>query len=137
MTLYVTEHNFFNSKFFLWVDIGSFRWKKSPYEKWPDVDRLEKIFAGRESMVLVGNIRKPNRLEKQNWWRHVTSKGRVVDEYGNIAGRTYVQGTFFVGMASGIQWFAREFYRVRDNWLERGYFAGEDQHIMTAVVGLN
>eukprot|EP00271_Cylindrocystis_brebissonii_P004191 TRINITY_DN1577_c0_g1_i1.p1 TRINITY_DN1577_c0_g1~~TRINITY_DN1577_c0_g1_i1.p1 ORF type:complete len:406 (-),score=3.37 TRINITY_DN1577_c0_g1_i1:303-1520(-) len=130
MTLHVVQNNPFNSKFFVWADIGSFRYSNvQPFRRWPDVTRMEEAWKGKESAILLGMIGHPESSRPQNWWVNADDE--------NPQPTVYIQGTFFAGTAVGIEWFAREFYRIRDKWIRKGHFVGMDQRVMTTVAGVN
>ena len=130
MMLEATKRNPFKSSYFLWVDIGSFRWEHYPYKNWPDVGRMRSLWVGREAMLLVVLVRRVKGSEDEKWWLHITRRQPPMARY-------LVEGTFFGAMAPGVQWFAREFYSYRNKWLKRGKFVGDDQNLMSTVVALN
>ena len=130
MVLEVSKRNPFGSKYFFWIDIGSFRSQDHSHRTWPHLERLETFWKGHESKVLVGLVKVPSYEKDVKWWLKVN---RTTPPMKNLI----VQGTFFGATASGIQWFSREFYRFRDKWMAKGVFVGDDQTIFTPVVALN
>ena len=108
----------------MWVDIGSWRWTEHPFRRWPDPQKVQSAFMGKEDKVLMGLIMLPGGEAVWNIGNPTqTSKANILFE-----------GTFFAGSAEAVQWLEAEFYSLHNLFLEAGAFVGDDQELLAAVL---
>jgi hypothetical protein len=124
------ESNPFQSEFFLWVDVGSFRANRHVEKifNWPDPTRVEEILSPTEpsDTMLLGLVTLDNPGLVSSWNE---SMGPIYEDM--------IQGGFFGGKLNAIQWWYNEFYRLHDVYLERGFFVGKEQNLMNTLAILN
>ena len=104
------EHNIYQSKFFLYTDIGAFR--PAVYPNWPDKDHLLKIEAKLQDRILFGQI-----------------YPSIRDPFHD-----YIEGTFFAGSPKALEHFYHGFYDIHDEFLATGKFVGKDKTLMNVYV---
>jgi hypothetical protein len=99
----IAKLNPFKSKFFLYVDLGSFR--SQVFENWPDTQ-----FITRELMPKLNN--------------------RML--LGQMSTGT-IQGGFFGGSRKTTKTFYEHFFAIHDHMIKRDLFIGKDQNIMNVL----
>jgi hypothetical protein len=117
--------NPYSSEYFFWIDAGSFR-PHGGYFEWPNIERVESIFANQQRELLLGMIRCPTTPRLQNYQL----------EHGPI-NEHIIQGGFFAATKSGALWFADTFYKYHNQFYDAGHFVGKEQEIMSAVAVLH
>jgi hypothetical protein len=121
LVLQVAIWNPYKSKYFFWVDAGSFRENRA-YHNWPHYPRLEDALKERDNTVLLGLIACPV----------IPNITNFQEDDGPLA-QTMIEGGFFGSTLLGISWWASEFYRLHDKYAEQGKFIGKDQEIMNVL----
>lgn len=114
--------NPYKSNYFLYVDIGSFRRSDEIYRKWPDVSMIHKVIR-KDTDFVMGEI-------SAIW------PAKFKESDGPVQNNT-IQGTFFLGTKTSSIWFAKEFYRLHNLYLDQGMFIGKDQDVYTALAALD
>lgn len=116
--------NPFNSKYFFWVDSGSFRNESETkkFREWPDVKIVDKLFSNSfENKMLTSLVTTPPENVIKKW---TESKG----PYWMIGG---IQGGFFGGTSLTVAWWVKEYYRLFKRWHDEGFFVGREEAVMT------
>ena len=103
------KHNVYNSKFFIYTDIGAFR--RRVYPEWPDTQSVMRLGKRLKDRMLFGRI--ADRLKQP----------------GNFTS-DFTQGTFFVGSSKALISYYKKFYDIHDELLDQDQFVGKDQTIM-------
>ncbi|XP_055349156.1 uncharacterized protein LOC129596027 [Paramacrobiotus metropolitanus] len=112
------EENVFQSEYFLWVDIGSFRDRSLlyPQRSFPSIDSVQSL-APKDKLTLL--LVYPFVANASDWWEDITA-----DHVG-------------AGIAGGYphawrQWIEK-YYETQRVLLTRGVNAGKEQNVMNAV----
>lgn len=104
------EHNIYRSKYYMYTDIGAFRYR--PYSEWPDYEFTLLTLRNLNHRVLFGKMnREPT--------------GPILSSKTD-----FVQGGFFAGSQQALARYALKFYEIHDEHLTKGVFVGKDQTIM-------
>jgi hypothetical protein len=115
----MTRENPFNSSFFIYSDMGSWRHGMVPY--WPDNYFVRLLNDKLNDRVLFGQI---NHIEEVGFKQSSIFKDLV-------------EGTFFAGSKKAIQDFYTGFYKLHDQRMDAGLFVGKDQTMMNLYAFLN
>ena len=121
----VIRENPFNSKYFFWVDIGSVRnpaWNTST--EWPSLSRVKTIFKEHPDTPLFSMINPPE-VHMANW---TTDHGPFQP--------FLMQGGFFGGSRVGVKRFVREFWKLHDDYVQKGHFVGKDESLMNTLLSV-
>jgi hypothetical protein len=121
----IAELNPYNSKYFFWVDAGSFR-NYYGLAYWPGIFRIEQIFGNNKDTVLLGLISCP-----------VVSNISDFQESDGPLVQDMIQGGFFGSSAYGVKWWASEYYRLHDVYITSGKFVGKEQNLMNTLALLH
>ncbi|GJQ10015.1 hypothetical protein GpartN1_g1806.t1 [Galdieria partita] len=127
MVAFAKKNDFYNTKYFAWVDFGAWR-DNTSFSNWPDnkaVDQLFKTYPSKH--ILVGLVTKPSEFTCQSF-----HKQTLGDEPAYRI--DFVEGGFFVVDRIGAELFADKFYSLHDFWLSQGYFVGKDQTLFNAII---
>ena len=113
------EQNYFQTDFFLWVDIGCFRIPNTKYIHWPDSSKfpLDKIL-----LLLV----RPFTTEESQCVSLET-----LPDFKYSDGR--IGGTIFGGNIQSILKWYDAYYNMLEYFISIDRFIGKDQNIMTSV----
>lgn len=107
----ISYQNPFNSSFFIYSDIGSFR--KEVFPNWPDVSFISDSLKPKlRDKILLGQIEQIKTL---------------------IENQDTIGGGFFAGTSKAIRNFYFNFYTIHDKRLEEGLFIGKDQTTMSLL----
>ncbi|CAF0978046.1 unnamed protein product [Brachionus calyciflorus] len=104
----VTELNPYNSKFYIYTDIGA--WRNQIFENWPDKKMVTDLTSYLDNKILFSQISFPKLREM------------------------YIQGGFFAGSKKAIELFLNNFFEFHDRQLDSGLFIGKDQNMMYDLV---
>eukprot|EP00197_Chlamydomonas_leiostraca_P001508 CAMPEP_0202886472 /NCGR_PEP_ID=MMETSP1391-20130828/42178_1 /ASSEMBLY_ACC=CAM_ASM_000867 /TAXON_ID=1034604 /ORGANISM="Chlamydomonas leiostraca, Strain SAG 11-49" /LENGTH=396 /DNA_ID=CAMNT_0049569745 /DNA_START=1927 /DNA_END=3114 /DNA_ORIENTATION=+ len=92
--LQAVASNPFNSSYFFWVDIGSFR-HGHHLQRWPDPGKISVMYSKhRNDTILLGLINHVDQDEIANWSLEQGPYRKVI-----------IEGTFFGGSASALMWW--------------------------------
>ena len=114
ITYEVLKQNPFNSKFFIYTDIGAFRDEIIP--DWPDNSFVELLSCKLHNRILFGQI--------QDFVYNSS------DSSDSFITKDLIEGTFFAGSKTAIENFKINFYKLHDELLDKQIFVGKDQKIM-------
>lgn len=114
--------NPFKSRYFLWIDGGSFRNSKYRFRNWPDPKKMSIIFDNNERLLL--GLISPL---QNNSCRYDNKKQRTIPRYDLI------EGGIIGGSLSSIQWWTKLFYDTIDEFINMNEFIGKDQHVMNFI----
>ena len=106
--------NEFNSKFFIYTDIGAFRWNF--HIDWPDQRFVRLLSAHLNDRILIGQVR-PKLLKKA----------------GRLTSEIFIQAGFFAGSAKAVRHFSDAFYRLHDVMLRSNEYGGEEQKTLNLM----
>lgn len=120
----VASINPYQSDYFFWIDIGSFRNNKHRFRQWPSELVLREVFT-KEDKLMAGLISPLNIPPFSNSTPELTIETEIV------------QAGFFGGSKSAVTWFSHEFTRLHDFHFSRGHFIGIEQIVMNSVVLTN
>ena len=121
----VIRENAFKSKYFFWVDIGSFRnagWNTTT--EWPALERVEHLFASHPDTPVFAMVRQP--WEKMKDWKIENGPHQPF----------LIQGGFFGGTIPAIHRFVDSFWTYHDMFMSAGHFIGKDENVMDALLTL-
>ena len=121
------EKNYFNSKYFFWVDAGLFRDENKQqmipyYNNWPSLETIEN-----DPRVALNGIRKISKDE--------------IDKLMNFDDKTHnkfmndfnVAGGFFGGRADYLIKFREYYYEILDLFYKHKKYIGTEQNLFTIV----
>ena len=124
----VMKSNPFNSEFFMWCDIGCFRYKE-------ELELFKKPFPSKEFL----NSAKKDKMYFLNINPFYKSDFEVLSngltksfEYVNRIG-----GTMFIGHKNIFEKYADMYYNYLIKYMNNDYFAGKDQNIMASMYVLH
>lgn len=118
----VSNANPFDSNYFLWVDIGSFRSQHS-YHQWPSVEKLKCLMTKFPNRILYS-------VHKQ--W-NIASAMEYKISFGPVDIDDTVIGSIWGGAKSSVQWYQRTYEELHDLFYQAGQFIGKEQSIMNAI----
>lgn len=130
MVMEAISANIFNSEYFIWCDIGSFR-SKSQAEKlvtFASYNRTKSVLKDSEKMALL--LIKP--FAREDGVTEESGLPRVA--YHDVA---RVGGTIMAGHREAWQIWNHSFYEMLELYLKNDRFAGKDQNVMNSVVVRN
>ena len=107
-----THLNPYRSNFFIYTDCGA--WRNKVFPNWPDLNLIGSLIPKLNDRILFGQINEPYR--------------KLIYIYTD-----HMEGTFFAGSTWAIRDFAQEFYRIHDEWLDKGKFVGKDQSLINSL----
>lgn len=117
------DKNYFNTEYFLWCDVGCFRFDQQkrmiPYSYWPHVNRFKK------DKLTVLSVVPFNRDEKIILGNGLTPSFKYVNRIG---------GTMFGGHKDVVMKWHKLYYDHLELYFQHNYFAGKDQSVMATVV---
>jgi hypothetical protein len=116
------DENPYGSDYFFWVDAGSFRQNHS-LQHWPSVERVDQVFQGHEELLLLAKPSKAVFQEHQEQWLRNGTGYRT-----NV-----IQGGFFGGKVTAVNWFNQHYYTIFYSWLSLGRFAGKEQNLFNII----
>jgi hypothetical protein len=122
-----TEMDLYKSKYFLWVDIGSFRDPQHSYRWWPSVDKLNRLFSQRRADDMLNFA--------------VTSADDIHDllavtnKNDELVKKPIIQAACFGGKKEAVQWYSTEFYRFLTLLVDKNP-PGNEQQIMNNMAGI-
>jgi hypothetical protein len=96
--------NPYNSEFFIYTDSGA--WRGKVLANWPDQVFVRELAEKLDQRILYGQVGKSNDI---------------------------IQGTFFGGSLEAVVNVYDEYFRVHDEWLDKGLFVGKDQNLMNEL----
>ena len=105
--------NPFNSSFFFYSDLGSWRWYVIP--NWPDMNFVKIVNKHLKGRILFGQTAQ-------------VDNETAVEILGD-----FIEGTFYAGSPQSIISYAKLFYDVHDKRFKEGLFVGKDQTIMNYI----
>jgi hypothetical protein len=111
----IAQENPYNSSFFLYTDIGAFRSEVIPH--WPDSGFIESLIFKLEDRVLFGQIEDYSHDPNDN-----TDSFRMK--------RNLIQAGFVLGTKKAIENYKVKYYKIHDEFLNKGMFVGKEQVIM-------
>ena len=117
------ELNFFNSEYFLWVDIGCFRRKEvmHNFNIWPNPEKMKIIDKSRVLLLTVQPFEESEIL--------CTIKENLPDFQ-----LTYrIGGTIFGGGKDVLLKWHKCYYEMLEYFIQIGRFIGKDQNIMSSL----
>lgn len=116
------KDNPYRSRFFFWVDSGSFR---SPhnFSWWPDLVQVQSIFRGYDDRVLLGMIHNATDLHRP-----------IVDI---CSSEEVIQAGFFGAQRDQMLWYTDTYFQTHDARFAAGCFTGKEQNIMTQIALLH
>ena len=100
-------HNLYESKFFIYSDIGAFRGRFFP--KWPDADYVDELGDRIKDRILLSQISAES------------AQSEMTD---------HTVGGFIAGSPEALLFFYEKFYEIHDERMNQGKFIGKDQTIM-------
>lgn len=117
-------HNPFNSKYFMWVDAGSFRQRS--FIGWPAILKVAHAFqlCKHDSCVIVAKIS----AATVNLVNATDKRGSLGDVF---------QGGFFAGTRSGMLWWCIELFDLLNEHIRHGVFVGKDQTLYNQMTVQN
>ena len=104
--------NPFNSKFFMYSDMGA--WRDGIIPNWPNETFVRQVQDKLNDRVLFSQIGK---IEEKEY----TPKTDIIE------------GGFFGGTPNALANFKTHFYNLHDDWLRKNYFIGKDQTMMNIL----
>jgi hypothetical protein len=116
MVSHAAAENTFNSSYFMWVDIASFRWGEHSLRHWPGVRGAQEL-AQHETKVAIQVVNLPQ-----------------IEILGNAVSH-FVAGTWFGGSQAAVTWYAQEFLDVLRRRHALGLSkCGKEQSIMDSLL---
>lgn len=127
--------NPFNTTYFLWVDIGCFRYPSrslmQKYRYWPSPSSMKNATVAGTKIVLlsVGRF-----TEKENQWS-LQAKAMGLEDLGPrfLKNDNRIGGGIFGGARDIIDYWCTQYYDILDKYILSGRFSGKDQHIMATL----
>lgn len=116
MVAQVAADNPYNSTYFMWVDIGSFRWGKHSLRNWPDVHRVQEL-AQHSTKIALGVVDLP-------------AAQTIFGEFESH----FVSGNWFGGTQAAIVWFAEAFSDVLKRRHALGLYIFQEQAMMNSLL---
>ena len=107
-----TNSNPYRSNFFIYTDCGA--WRNKVFPNWPDVKLIANLIPKLNDRILFGQINEPDR--------------KRISIYKDL-----MEATFFAGSTRAIRDYTQEFYRIHDEWLDKGLFIGKDQNMLNSL----
>eukprot|EP01084_Bolivina_argentea_P320631 556353_1 len=129
--------NPFNSTYFFWVDVGSFRVHDHHpsaivlNSSWPDYNRVLYAFSEcrpDDKCIILGLV---NKFDLKKELRSMKPK-RVTERCPLF--KDHVQGGIIAGTSEAIHWYYKEYFMTHDAWIRENIFVGKEQNVMNAVV---
>ena len=108
-----TNSNPFQSNFFIYTDCGA--WRNKVFPNWPDVKLIANLIPMLYDRILFGQVKEPDQILR-------------VSIYEDL-----MEATFFAGSTRAIRDYTQEFYRIHDEWLDKGLFIGKDQNMLNSL----
>ncbi|OQV14890.1 hypothetical protein BV898_10922 [Hypsibius exemplaris] len=132
MLLEAINDNPFDSDYFLWTDIGSFRNKEQAKKlsSFPDTHTASLLGTDRVFFLQVGDFREDH---LQIGWNGLPRRDFQHDIGAFVKG---VSGTTFGGHSHAIRQYERRYYETMELMRSNGLFIGKDQNIMSTVAVL-
>ena len=121
------EKNYFNSKYFFWVDAGLFRDENKKqmipyYNNWPSLEKIEK-----DPRVKLNGIRKISKEELDKLMNFDSyTHNKFMNDY-NVA------GGFFGGRTDYLIEFRKLYYEILELFYKHKKYIGTDQNLFTIV----
>ena len=118
------DENYFNSDYFIWMDTGMIRDKSVNFllHSFPNTTICKKIMENCEIIL----------LEMSNAWRNNVNLSNIFNPsiHNYIKNTIHIGGTTFMGTKSGIYKWNEDYYKLTDEYVEKGLFIGKDQNLM-------
>lgn len=107
-----TLWNPYKSEFFLYTDSGA--WRRKIFPNWPDQEFVTELAKKLDNRFLYGQVGWPQKFKR--------------NKNANI-----IQGTFFAGSSKAVENIYDQYFRLHDEWLDKGLFIGKEQNLMNEV----
>ena len=108
-----TNSNPYRSNFFIYTDCGA--WRNKVFSNWPDVKLIANLIPMLYDRILFGQVMDPPDLKRVSIYKDL------------------MEATFFAGSIRAIRDYTQEFYRIHDEWLDKGLFIGKDQNMLNSL----
>ena len=118
-TAAAAAENPFNTKYFLFVDVGSQRTPELDFSPWPDEGRVASLFEGREGRAVLSAVAPFDAA--WDWRRVWPHKG------------AQIQGGVFGGTAAALLWLNATYSATFEELRRRGYFAAQEQGVLSVL----
>jgi hypothetical protein len=115
MLAQAAAENVYNSSYFMWVDIGSFRWGEHSLRHWPAVQHVREL-AQYKDMIAVEVVALPR----------IAILGQAVPHF--------VAGTWFGGCQAAVRWYADAFLDVLKRRHALGLYVAQEQSVMDSLL---
>lgn len=118
------KNNYFNTKYFFWVDAGLFKEKnmKNYVNDWPSIAKVKK-----DPRVVLNGIRK---IEKEEFTKLMMLDHSTHEKFMNDYN---VAGGFFGGRSDYLMKFITFYYNVLDIFHSKKIYIGTEQNIFSIV----
>jgi len=118
------KNNYFNTKYFFWVDAGLFKQKnmENYVNNWPSISKVRK-----DPRVILNGIRK---IEKDEFTKLMKFDHSTHQKFMNDFN---VAGGFFGGRNDYLMKFIKLYYKVIDIFYNKKIYIGTDQNIFSII----
>jgi hypothetical protein len=118
-TAAAAAQNPYNSTYFMWVDVGSFR--NRAFSSWPHIGSVEKAFLNCHNCVILSQIAAGGAS------RQIDAKNKK-PLVGDL-----MQGGFFAGTRESMLWWCVDFFDFLEDSARLGHFVGKDQTLINKL----